>query len=128
MRGRQVAEQTPLSALRVGELAIQAGIPPGVINIILGDGPVAGAALAKHPGVDKACAIILLRAHLLLSSLDCLVRLHKMETRSELALMTCVALHGSHDKDHAPREGFLWGVSSCSAAARLRRQQGREQG
>ena len=51
----QVAEQTPLSALRVGELAIQAGIPPGVINIISGDGPVAGAALAKHPGIDKAC-------------------------------------------------------------------------
>ena len=50
----QVAEQTPLSALRVGELAIQAGIPPGVINIISGDGPVAGAALAKHPGIDKA--------------------------------------------------------------------------
>ncbi len=51
----QVAEQTPLSALRVGELAIQAGIPPGVINIIPGDGPVAGAALAKHPGIDKVC-------------------------------------------------------------------------
>ena len=50
----QVAEQTPLSALRVGELAIQAGIPPGVINIIPGDGPVTGAALAKHPGIDKA--------------------------------------------------------------------------
>jgi aldehyde dehydrogenase (NAD+) len=49
----QVAEQTPLSALRVGELALQAGIPPGVINIITGDGPVAGAALAKHDGVDK---------------------------------------------------------------------------
>ena len=50
----QVAEQTPLSALRVGELAIEAGIPPGVINILSGDGPVAGAALAKHPGVNKA--------------------------------------------------------------------------
>ena len=50
----QVAEQTPLSALRVGEMALEAGIPPGVINIITGDGPVAGAALATHPGVDKA--------------------------------------------------------------------------
>ena len=50
----QVAEQTPLSALRVGEIALEAGIPPGVINIITGDGPVAGAALATHPGVDKA--------------------------------------------------------------------------
>ena len=49
----QVAEQTPLSALRVGELALEAGIPPGVINIIPGSGSVAGAALASHKGVNK---------------------------------------------------------------------------
>ena len=55
----QVAEQTPLSALRVGEMALEAGIPPGVINIITGDGPVAGAALATHPGVDKASTYLL---------------------------------------------------------------------
>jgi aldehyde dehydrogenase (NAD+) len=47
------AEQTPLSALRVGELAIEAGFPPGVINIINGFGETAGAALCTHPGVDK---------------------------------------------------------------------------
>ena len=49
----QVAEQTPLSALRVGELALEAGLPPGVLNIIPGDGPVAGAALASHKGINK---------------------------------------------------------------------------
>ncbi|EIE18437.1 aldehyde dehydrogenase [Coccomyxa subellipsoidea C-169] len=49
----KVAEQTPLSALRVGELALEAGLPPGVLNIIPGDGPVAGAALASHKGIDK---------------------------------------------------------------------------
>jgi phenylacetaldehyde dehydrogenase len=48
------AEQTPLTALRLGELAQEAGIPDGVLNIVCGDG-VAGAALASHPGVDK-CA------------------------------------------------------------------------
>jgi aldehyde dehydrogenase (NAD+) len=47
------AEQTPLSCLRLGELALEAGIPPGVINIIPGYGPTAGAALVKHRGVDK---------------------------------------------------------------------------
>ncbi|MDE2313282.1 MAG: aldehyde dehydrogenase family protein [Elusimicrobia bacterium] len=47
------AEQTPLSALRLGELALEAGIPPGVVNVVPGDGPVAGAALAAHPDVDK---------------------------------------------------------------------------
>jgi phenylacetaldehyde dehydrogenase len=47
------AEQTPLSALRLGELITEAGFPPGVVNIVTGDGETAGAALAAHPGVDK---------------------------------------------------------------------------
>jgi acyl-CoA reductase-like NAD-dependent aldehyde dehydrogenase len=46
------AEQTPLSALRLGELALEAGIPPGVINVLTGDSET-GAALVDHPGVDK---------------------------------------------------------------------------
>jgi len=46
------AEQTPLSALRLGELALEAGIPPGVLNVITGYGD-AGAALAEHHDVDK---------------------------------------------------------------------------
>jgi aldehyde dehydrogenase (NAD+) len=46
------AEQTPLTALRLGELAMEAGFPPGVINIVPGFGDT-GAALVKHPGVDK---------------------------------------------------------------------------
>jgi aldehyde dehydrogenase (NAD+) len=45
------AEQTPLTALTLGELALEAGIPPGVLNIVPGFGPDAGAALAKHPGI-----------------------------------------------------------------------------
>src|SRR5258706_8356797 len=47
------AEQTPLSALRVGELAMEAGFPPGVLNIVPGFGEPAGAALAEHLDVDK---------------------------------------------------------------------------
>ena len=47
------AEQTPLTALRVAELAIEAGFPAGVINIINGFGETAGAALVAHPDVDK---------------------------------------------------------------------------
>ncbi len=46
------AEQTPLSALRLGELALEAGIPPGVLNVVTGYGD-AGAALAEHDDVDK---------------------------------------------------------------------------
>ncbi len=47
------AEQTPLTALRLGELIQEAGIPDGVVNIVPGFGETAGAALAAHPQVDK---------------------------------------------------------------------------
>jgi phenylacetaldehyde dehydrogenase len=47
------AEQTPLTALRLGELIREAGFPPGVVNILTGEGETTGAALVAHPGVDK---------------------------------------------------------------------------
>src|SRR5205823_2564767 len=45
--------QTPLTALRLAELATEVGIPPGVVNVVPGDGPTTGAYLVKHPAVDK---------------------------------------------------------------------------
>src|SRR4051794_693645 len=47
------SEETPLTALRIGELIVEAGFPPGVVNIVPGFGPTAGAAIAKHMDVDK---------------------------------------------------------------------------
>jgi aldehyde dehydrogenase (NAD+) len=47
------AELTPLTALRIGELALEAGIPAGVLNVVPGFGKSAGAALVDHPDVDK---------------------------------------------------------------------------
>src|SRR5579862_2685350 len=47
------AELTPLTALRIGELALAAGFPPGVLNVVPGLGKIAGAALVDHPDVDK---------------------------------------------------------------------------
>ena len=47
------AEQTPLTCLRMARLAQKAGIPDGVINVGPGFGPTAGAAIVKHPGIDK---------------------------------------------------------------------------
>ena len=46
------AEESPLSALRLAELAVEAGVPEGVLNVVPGEGPVAGRALGLHPGVD----------------------------------------------------------------------------
>jgi aldehyde dehydrogenase (NAD+) len=47
------AELTSLSALRIGELALEAGLPPGVLNIVSGPGRTVGEALVNHPDVDK---------------------------------------------------------------------------
>jgi aldehyde dehydrogenase (NAD+)/phenylacetaldehyde dehydrogenase len=47
------AEQTPLTALRLGELILEAGLPEGVVNIITGFGPGAGSSIAEHPDIDK---------------------------------------------------------------------------
>jgi aldehyde dehydrogenase (NAD+) len=47
------AEQTPLTALRVGELILEAGFPAGVVNLLPGYGPTAGGAISKHMDVDK---------------------------------------------------------------------------
>ncbi|MFH1109637.1 MAG: aldehyde dehydrogenase family protein [Planctomycetota bacterium] len=47
------AEQTPLTALRIAELAMEAGFPEGVVNVVPGFGPTAGAAIAHHADIDK---------------------------------------------------------------------------
>ena len=49
----KMAEQTPLSTSEFGRICLEAGIPPGVLNIVHGDGPTTGAALVRHPDVRK---------------------------------------------------------------------------
>src|SRR4029077_9848767 len=45
--------QTPLTAIRLAELAAEAGVPAGCVNVVPGDGPTTGGYLVRHPGVDK---------------------------------------------------------------------------
>jgi acyl-CoA reductase-like NAD-dependent aldehyde dehydrogenase len=47
------AEDAPMTALRLGEIALECGLPPGVVNVLPGMGPEAGAALAGHPGINQ---------------------------------------------------------------------------
>ena len=47
------ASQTPLTALALGEIALEAGLPPGVLNVVTGAGSTVGQALVAHPGIDK---------------------------------------------------------------------------
>ncbi len=49
----KTAEQTPVSVLEFARLFEEAGFPPGVFNVVTGDGPTTGRALVRHPGVDK---------------------------------------------------------------------------
>merc|ERR1712156_936107 len=49
----KLAEQTPLTGLYIAELVREAGFPEGVVNVIPGFGPTAGAAIASHPDIDK---------------------------------------------------------------------------
>ncbi len=47
------AHDTPLSAVRIGEIALEAGLPPGVLNVLPGPGSKVGTAMVRHPGIDK---------------------------------------------------------------------------
>jgi acyl-CoA reductase-like NAD-dependent aldehyde dehydrogenase len=47
------ASQTPLTALALGEIAVEVGFPPGVLNVVTGSGGTVGQALVEHPGIDK---------------------------------------------------------------------------
>jgi aldehyde dehydrogenase (NAD+) len=47
------ASQTPLTALALGEIALEVGLPPGVLNVVTGPGAILGQALVEHPGIDK---------------------------------------------------------------------------
>jgi aldehyde dehydrogenase (NAD+) len=47
------AELTPLTAIRIGQLGLEAGLPPGVLNVLPGPGSIVGEAMVKHPGIDK---------------------------------------------------------------------------
>jgi acyl-CoA reductase-like NAD-dependent aldehyde dehydrogenase len=47
------ASQTPLTAIALGEIAVEVGLPPGVLNVITGAGSTVGQAIVEHPGIDK---------------------------------------------------------------------------
>ncbi|KAL2935987.1 Aldehyde dehydrogenase family 2 member B4 mitochondrial, partial [Bienertia sinuspersici] len=66
----KTAEQTPLTALYVGKLFHEAGLPPGVLNIVSGYGPTAGAALASHMDVDKTVLELAAKSNLKPATLE----------------------------------------------------------
>jgi hypothetical protein len=94
-----VAEQTPLSALRIGELALEAGVPPGVLNIIQGAGGVTGAALSKHRGVDKASLARQLYCYCLLMEMSYEVgggRFERFKNCVYVLYLYCYSCEGKH--------------------------------
>ncbi|WP_024877739.1 aldehyde dehydrogenase family protein [Saccharomonospora piscinae] len=53
----KASRRAPYSAVRFGELALEAGLPPGVLTVLTGDGETAGSALARHPGIDTVAYV-----------------------------------------------------------------------
>lgn len=99
------AEQTPLSALRAGQLLIEAGFPPGVVNIVPGFGPTAGAAITEHMDIDKVAftgstevgRIIMVPSHLLAC------RPRRQKARAPL-LTQCVYPEADGSRQEQPEE------------------------
>jgi len=114
------AEDTPLSALALAELAIQCGMPPGVLNVIPGYGEVAGAALAQHPDVRK----VVFTGSVPTGRLVNLVAAERLvPTTLELGGKSANIVFGDADIDAAVR-GAAKGINAnagqnCSAGSRL---------
>lgn len=116
------AEQTPLSTIRIAALAVEAGLPPGVLNVVPGDGPGTGAALGRDPDVD--CLAFT-------GSTDTARRFLRYAAESN-AKKVCVEAGGKSphivfpDIDDLDRvaEAAVWGIfynqgQVCSAGSRL---------
>ncbi len=114
------ASETPLSALRLAELALEAGVPPGVFNVVTGRGEVAGRALAGHPLIGKvsftgSTEVGKAVGH---AALDNMTRL-----ALELGGKNPMLVLGDADIDQAVRGALLGGFLNqgqvCAAASRL---------
>jgi aldehyde dehydrogenase (NAD+) len=114
------AELTPLTAIRIGELALEAGVPPGVLNVLPGKGRIAGEALVKHPLVDKVSftGSTEVGQHLMRTAADTLKRL-----TLELGGKSPNIVFADADLDAALRgatTGIFYGKGEvCGAGSRL---------
>lgn len=114
------SELTPLSALELGAIAQMAGLPPGVLNIVTGYGPEAGAPLAEHPGVDKVAftGSVLTGSKVMKASAD-LIKNVTLELGGKSPIIIC--------KDADIEQAVEWicfgiffnGGQVCSATSRL---------
>jgi acyl-CoA reductase-like NAD-dependent aldehyde dehydrogenase len=114
------AELTPLTAIRIGELALEAGLPPGVLNVLPGKGRIAGEALVRHPLVDKVSftGSTEVGQHLMRTAADTLKRL-----TLELGGKSPNIVFADADLDAALRgatTGIFYGKGEvCAAGSRL---------
>ncbi|MBI4241113.1 MAG: aldehyde dehydrogenase family protein, partial [Candidatus Rokubacteria bacterium] len=114
------AEQTPVTALELGRILLEAGVPEGVANILPGFGPTAGAAITAHPGIDKIAFTgeVSTGQTILRASVDRLKRV-TLELGGKAPNIVCE----DADIDHAVR-GVLFGIFAgagqyCDAGPRL---------
>ncbi|MDH3673624.1 MAG: aldehyde dehydrogenase family protein, partial [Gammaproteobacteria bacterium] len=114
------AEQTPITPLELGAILLDVGVPEGVVNILPGYGPTAGAAIAAHPGIDKISFTgeVTTGQSILRASIDRLKRV-TLELGGKAPNIICE----DADLDHAVR-GVIFGIFAgagqyCDAGPRL---------
>lgn len=115
------AEETPLTALRLGDLINEAGFPPGVINILTGPGEPTGAAITAHRGVDKISFTG--STEVGRKVMEAAARSNLKKVSLELGGKSPNVIFADADLNKAPK-GALWAVFStagqeCVAGARL---------
>ncbi|CAD2217271.1 aldehyde dehydrogenase (NAD+) [Angomonas deanei] len=115
------AEQTPLSALRLGEMITEAGFPAGVVNIIPGYGATAGAAIAKHMDVDKVAftGSTLVGREIMRMAAESNIKKVSLELGGKSALIVCP--DADVDKSAAVAElGIYFNMGQvCTASSRI---------
>jgi acyl-CoA reductase-like NAD-dependent aldehyde dehydrogenase len=114
------AELTPLTSIRLGELATEAGLPAGVLQILPGFGAVAGAALARHPGIDK---ISFTGSTMVGRDVAAAAAAHGTRVALELGGKSAQLVFADADLDSAV-DGIVWGAlynagQVCVAGTRL---------
>jgi aldehyde dehydrogenase (NAD+) len=115
------SEQTPLTAMKLGELALEAGLPEGVLNVLPGYGDPAGEAIARHPGVDKVSFTGSIRTarRLLAASAETNLKRLTLELGGKSPQIVFA------DADHARAvEACFWGIFKnkgeiCNAGSRV---------
>jgi acyl-CoA reductase-like NAD-dependent aldehyde dehydrogenase len=114
------ASLTPLTALALGEICLEAGVPAGVMNVLTGDGATTGMALVRHPGVDKVAftGSTEVGAAIMRSAADNITRV-SLELGGKSPAIVFADANIAHAADRIPYSVFANAGQDCCARTRI---------